>query len=227
MTRQRKTPGARRAGGFSVVETILVIAISGVLGTLMLNFLGSWLPRIELRGAVRQVQFLISKARLEAIQRGVVTVVETDLEAGTLRAWADVNGDPMAGSPGHASYLKYDPEPALGEKQTDYEIAYLQLERSAFGAPASYARVEGFVAVPGAAAGTPAVLVFSPGGVAAATGALRLTDRQHRNFLEAAVTSLAGKVEVRKYLPAEDSPTSSAGFFREARGRDGSVWIWY
>lgn len=214
--------------GFTVVEMLLVIAVAGLLGTITLHFLGAWQPRLELRGTVRQAQFLIHKARLEAIQRGVCTVVQADPDTGSLMAFADVNGDPVASNPGYANYLKYDPDPAVGNKQTDYEVGHLQLERSAFGAPPSYGEVDGFTLVPGAAAGTPAVLVFSPTGLPEATGAIRFTDGTGRNFLEAAVTSRAGKVEIRKFLQADDSPTANPGFFQEATGSSGAnVWVWY
>ncbi len=216
------------AAGFTVIEMLLVIAITGILGTMTLHYFEAWQPRLELRGAVREAQTLINKARLEAIQRGVCTVVQADPQTGSLVAFADVNGDPVAGSEGYDNFLKYDPEPGVGNKQTDYEIGEIQLERSSFGAPPSYGEVDGFTHVPGAPADTPAVLVFSPTGLPEATGALRFADGSGRNFLEAAVTSRAGKIEIRKYLTADDSPTSSAGFFQEANRGDGTnVWVWY
>ena len=61
-----------------------------------------------------------------------------------------------------------------------------------------------------------------------ATGALRFADGSRRNFIETAVTSLVGKVEVRKFLESDDSPTASAGFFQEGTGSGGAnVWVWY
>lgn len=220
--------GATRQGGFTVIEMLLVIAIAGILGTLILHYFEAWQPRLELRGAVLQTQNLINKARLEAIQRGVCTVVQADLRTGSLVAFADVNGDPVASRPGYASFLKYDPDPAVGNKRTDYQIGRVQLERSSFGAPPSYHEVDGFTRVPGASTDTPAVLVFSPSGLPESTGAWRFMDGSGRNFLETAVTSRSGKVEVRKYLAADDSPTANAGFFQEGMGSDGAnVWVWY
>ncbi len=223
MTRQ-----ARREAGYTVIEMLMVIAVAGVLGTLTLHYFEAWQPRLELRGTVRQAESLIHKARLEAIQRGVCTVVQADPQTGSLIAFADVNGDPVAGNPGHASFLKFDPDPAVGHKRTDYQIGQIQLERAGFGAPPSYGAVDGFTPVPGAPAGTPPVLVFSPAGRPESTGALRFADGSGRNFLETAVTSRAGKVEIRKFLPADDSPTSSPGFFEEGNSSGGAnVWVWY
>ncbi len=108
------------------------------------------------------------------------------------------------------------------------EIGHLKFERSVLGAPSSYGPVDGFTQVPGAPAGTLPVLVFSPAGLPEATGALRFADDSGRNHLETAVTSRAGKVEIRKFLPADDSPTSSPGFFQEGTDSHGaSVWVWY
>jgi prepilin-type N-terminal cleavage/methylation domain-containing protein len=213
--------------GFTLIEMILVIAIFGILGTITLHFFAAWQPRLELRGAARETQFLIHRARMEAIRRGVYTVVQADPQTGSLVAYADVNGDPVAGNPGHARYLRYDPDPSIGNKKTDYEIGQIRLGRSSFGAPPSYGVIEGFTDVPGEP-DVPAVLVFSPMGSIEATGALRFADGSGRNYIEAAVTSRVGKVEVRKFLKADDSPTSSAGFFQEGAGSDGAnVWVWY
>ena len=217
-----------RAAGFTVIEMLLVVAVAGIIGTMTLHYFEALQPRLELRGTVRQAQTLINKARLEAITRGVCTVVQADPKTGSLMAFADVNGDPVASNPGYANFLKYDPDPAVGNKKTDYEIGQLQLERASFGAPPNYGPVEGFTYVPGAPADASAVLVFSPTGLPESTGALRFSDSSGRNFLEAAVTSRAGKIEVRKYLPAADSPTSNPGFFQEGNGSDGAnVWVWY
>ncbi len=228
MSCTRPSGATQREAGFTVIEMLLVIAIAGILGTMTLHYFEAWQPRLELRGTVRQAQTLINKARLEAIQRGVCTVVQADPQTGSLVAFADVNGDPVASNPGYANFLKYDPDPAVGNKRTDYEIGHIQLERSSFGAPPNYGEVDGFTHVPGAPAGTPAVLVFSAAGRPESTGALRFRDGGGRNFLEAAVTSRSGKVEVRKFLPADDSPTSNAGFFQEGNGSDGAnIWVWY
>ncbi len=217
-----------RQTGFTVVEIILGIAVASLLGTWTLHFFTAWQPRLELRGTAREAQMLIHKARLEAIQRGVYTVVQADPQTGSLVAFADVNGDPEALIRSSSSYLRFDPDPAAGDKRTDYEIGRLQLERATLGAPPSFGAVDGFTPVPGAPAGTPAVLVFTPAGQPEATGALRFRGGNGHNFLETAVTSRAGKVEIRKYLPAGDSPTGSSGFFQEATGSDGAnVWVWY
>ena len=222
MLDETRYPSGRTAG-FSVVELLLVVSVLGIVGTLTLQAFYSWLPRLDLRVAAQQSRALITKARLEAIQRGVSTVVEIDPDEGTVSAFADVNGDPLT----PASYLIFDPDPALGAKQTDYLIGNVVLESSTLGAD-GFAAVDGFTLPPAAPPDTLEVLVFSSVGVPESLGAFRLADATGRNVLEIAVASLAGKVESRKYLHADDSPTSSAGFFTQgADGESQNVWTWY
>lgn len=213
---RRPSLGRHRQAGVTVLELIAVGAFTGTLAFTALSVAQTWPSRLDLQDSATQAMLLISKARLEAIQRGVTTVVEADLEAGVLRAYADVNGDTLAASAGHAHYLKYDPdwrdgayEPEIGIRSTDYEIGRLILGKSIFAAPADGEPVTGFTAIPGAPAGTPRVLVFATTGVPASAGAFRLADRtgidgEPRNFFETAVTSLTGKVAVRKYLLPQD-----------------------
>ena len=213
-----------RSDGFSIIEVLVTISLLSILGTMTLQTLHSWLPHFELRSSALQARSLINKARLEAIQRGVRTVVQADSNNNALIAFADVNGDPMPSSPGFANYLRFDPDPTLGEKQTDYEIGRVQLERSSLGTP-DFDPVDGFTISPG---GGTEVLVLAPTGQPEDIGAFRLADASGRNVLEVALASLAGKVENRKYLSRDDSPTSSPGFFPEGTGSDGqNVWVWY
>ncbi|MEM7354796.1 MAG: prepilin-type N-terminal cleavage/methylation domain-containing protein [Acidobacteriota bacterium] len=218
---------SRNQAGFTVIELLLTLSVIGALGTITAQAFYNWLPRLDLRVAAQQSRALVSKARLVAIQRGVRTVVEADPAAGVLRAYADVNGDPVAGNPGHVSYLVYDPDLTAGEKQTDFEIGQVQLEGATFGG-SLFAPTDGFTTSAGAPAGTSEVLVFSPAGVPGDLGAFRLADTTDRNVFEVAIASLAGRVETRKYLLDKDSPTASAGFFAEGQDSNGqTLWTWY
>ncbi len=210
--------------GFSVIEILMTLAMLSVLSTMTLQTFRSWLPRLDLRAAAQQAHGLISKARLEAIKRGVTTTVQIDVDEGVLFAFADVNGDPVVGSDGHASYLKFDPDVAAGEKQTDYEIGRLYLTGTTLGT-ATFDPSDGFTTIPDSGH---TGLVFSPSGSPQDLGSFRIADRNERNVLEVAIASLAGKVEVRKYLDGTDSPTASSGFFTQgARGSGENVWVWY
>lgn len=215
---------SKTSSGFSVIEVLLTLSLLSIAGTMTLAALDSWVPRFDLRSSALQSRSLINKARLEAIQRGVRTVVAADTTDHALIAFADVNGDPMPGNPGYVSYLIYDPDPTLGERQTDYEIGRVQLERSVFGA-SGFAAVSGFTIIPGTGE---EALVIAATGIPTDLGAFRLADATGRNVLEVAVTSLAGQVDSRKFLTEADSPTAVAGFFGEGTDGDGqNTWVWY
>ncbi len=230
----------RRQSGVTVLEILAVGTITGMVTLTALSYVQTWPSRLALRGSAEQTMFLISQARLEAIRRGVTTVVEADLERGELRAYADVNGDPQAGRPGYAHYLRYDPgwvngafDPDYGSRQSDYEIGFLKLERVHFAGPEGGEPVVGFTAVPAALPGTPPVLVFSPSGVPEAPGSFRFgdltgLDGAPLNVVETAVVSLTGKVEIRKYLHPLEAPGGNAGFYAEGRRANGeNLWLWY
>ena len=214
--------------------------IASVVGLMFYSSARTMAPRLDLQGAADRATFLITRARLEAIQRGVPTVVQVDLAHGEFRVFADVNGDSVAGSSGFDHYLKFDPywldgvhRPDLGPKQTDYEVGFLRLERSIFAAPGGKDAVTGFTKVPGALPDAPPVLVFSPDGVPKNLGTFRLADQsgfdgRSMNHIEIAIVNLTGRVETRKYLHEDDSPTSSAGFFSEGLRSSGeNLWVWY
>lgn len=231
-----------RAAGFTVLEILVVVAIVGLLAVLTVETLSAYVPRFRLRQSTSQAQQLINKARLEAIRRGVTTVVAADFGDRTLTAFAELNGDPDDPLAVGARYLVFDPDPISQPDRTDYLIGVMALPGPGgagvqFGGPQFGVNgpdaVTGLTPVPGAAAGAPPVLVFLPTGAVAAPGALRFTDGAERNFLETAVTNLTGKIEVRKYLGDADSPTGAADFFAEgnvsfaADGVGENVWVWY
>lgn len=230
------------APGFTVVETLVVVAIAGLIAVMVIETMSVYVPRFRLRQSASQATQLMNKARLEAIRRGVTTVVAADFDDRTLTAFAEVNGDPDNPQAPGARYLVYDPDPIARPDRTDYLIGVMALPGSRpagvqFGGPQfginGSDAVTGLTPVPGAPPGTPAVLVFRRTGAVQAPGALRFTDGPARNFLETTITNLTGKTEIRKYLEAADSPTGSADFFTEgnvsfAAGSVGrTVWTWY
>ena len=155
-----------------------------------------------------------------------------------MTVFADVNGDPADPFAAGKLYLVLDPDPGMQVDRTDYLIntfplpGTIQFAGPQFGVGGADA-VTGFTAVPGAPAGTPPVLVFSRTGAIENPGAFRFGDDGDKNHLEAAVVNLIGKVEVRKYLLAADSPTMTDGFFAEGNEVfDGTkmgktAWVWY
>lgn len=245
MERLQRPSNARRrppAAGFTVLEILVVVAIVGLIAVLALETMSVYVPRFRLRQSTSQAQQLINKARLEAIRRGVTTVVAPDFAGRALTAFAELNGDPDNPLAAGARYLVYDPDPGARPDRTDYLIGTMTLPGPGdvgvqFGGPQlgvnGLDAVTGLTPIPGAVAGTPPVLVFLPTGAVDAPGSLRFTDGAGRNFLETAITNITGKSEVRKYLEAVDSPTGAADFFAEgnvtfATDKVGeNVWVWY
>lgn len=217
MRSHRRSPLPPRppaAAGFTLLEMMFVVFLVGIAAVAFTTFLSTWPSRTDLRRTFTQAQFIASKARLEAIQRGVRTVVEADTTKKTLRAYADVNDNQI-----------FDPTPGLNPRQTDYEIAFFQLERSIFAAPPGEDAIDGFTPP------APEVLVFSPQGVPLDEGAFRFADGDEENHFEVRVLGLTGKIEVRKFLKDDDTPSGnpgSADFFAESRRIDGkNLWVWY
>lgn len=240
----RRRPACRRpeAAGFTVLEILVVVAIVGLIAVLVIETMSAYLPRFRLRQSTSQAQQLIQKTRLEAIRRGVTTVVAPDFNDRSLTAFAELNGDPNNPLAPGARYLFFDPDPLARPDRTDYLIGVVRLPGPGdvgvqFGGPQfgvnGMDAVTGLTPVPGAVPGAPSVVVFHPTGAVDAPGSLRFTDGAGRNYLEAAITNLTGKSEVRKYLQAGDSPTGTADFFTEANisfGPDSvgkNIWVWY
>ena len=69
----------RARQGFTIVETTLVIALSSALAAISLPRAWSFIDRIEVRGAVTEVESMFSLARHTAIARG--SQVSLDLDA--------------------------------------------------------------------------------------------------------------------------------------------------
>ena len=69
---------ARR--GFTIIETAMVIAMSSALAAITLSRAWSFIDRIEVRGAVTEIESMFSLARHAAIARG--SQVTLDIDAG-------------------------------------------------------------------------------------------------------------------------------------------------
>jgi prepilin-type N-terminal cleavage/methylation domain-containing protein len=62
--------------GFTLVEVVVVVAIIGVLAAVSIPAVLTWLPNMRLNSAARDIYGVMSRAKLEAIKRGVnVTVL--------------------------------------------------------------------------------------------------------------------------------------------------------
>src|ERR1700680_2316990 len=67
-----------RTSGFTLIELMIVLVIMMALLVLTIPALRSLVNRGKLVGAAQQIEGVLRMARLEAIKRGVVTVVKVD-----------------------------------------------------------------------------------------------------------------------------------------------------
>jgi|HubBroStandDraft_3_1064219.scaffolds.fasta_scaffold24795_2 type II secretory pathway pseudopilin PulG len=249
----RTPPGAHpvehpaRAGGFTLAELLVVFALMSALVLVTLPTIGTFLHRGKLTGAAQQITSILRLARMEAIKRGVTTVVQVDFTTNSLLAYADVND--AAGNPG--SDLKYDPPVAAAAETTvvrdfDYVITTYTLPNTVhwWGAPDDSPGLSNAVVgfTPNPTAGKPNLAVFNPDGSVQATGQFRLGQGAFpRNVTAAADTvdnflavnvqpQATARVFVTKYNPTLTVAIGGATKYVPA-GTDPTtgqaLWQWY
>ena len=81
--------GARRSGGFSLLELLLVMVLIAATGVLAAGVLGGGFARMELRGNARDVATQLRYTRARAIATGVPQTFAIDPAA---RAWQGADG---------------------------------------------------------------------------------------------------------------------------------------
>ncbi len=64
--------------GFTLIEIVLVISLAGILAAITLSKAGSFIDRIEVRGATTEAESMFSRARHIAIARGIQTTLDID-----------------------------------------------------------------------------------------------------------------------------------------------------
>jgi len=72
------------ARGATLIELTLVLAISSILCIISILHAGSFIDRMEVRGAVTEIESLFSVARHAAIARGSQSVLNIDASSGLL-----------------------------------------------------------------------------------------------------------------------------------------------
>lgn len=227
-------PGRRRRqSGFNILELLVVLALLGIVAVIFLPLVNSTVRKAKLEGTARSLMQTLSRARSEAIRRGVPVVVEVDLATQELSAFADVDALTLP-TPNYT----FDPDPLAPFGTADFEVASYTLGGGS--SPQSEVLFWGIEdAAPGGAdavrdfsEGAREVIIFEKDGSVRDPGSLRIGMGPHpaasqktshgHNFLEIAVTIAAsGRTELRKWVVANDR------YEAKSSGASGSNWEWY
>ena len=214
VSRSRLRKWRRMAAGFTVLELLVVMVVTGLLAGMTVMVFNSLRPKMTITNASREIHSVFQKARLRAIRQNqtVVAVLERELGGDA----DDYNPD---GVKNEWLVLKI-----VDNYDNETEINSYQLHR---GYPPIHFWGDREVSIHGASANTFSddttfplgSAVYNYDGSVHATGAVRISYAKEgvRNVMEIAVPSLSGIPMVRKYLESEDRPASanSQSYFEE------------
>ena len=101
--------GRERAGGFTLVELMVVVVIVGLMVGLAASRIDFLIPKYRLRGAAREVAGLFKQARSRAVGSGKDVYVELDLPRGQYWILVAFPKPAEAGEPVDPNALEYQP----------------------------------------------------------------------------------------------------------------------
>lgn len=211
--------------GMTIIELLIVLALAAILTTLAVPVIRYQIYRSRHLGIANETFLLIQRARIEAIKRGVPTVVVADFDRDEVLAFADVND--AGGQP--VSDLVYNPTSTAEALRSlaDYEIGRVQLPHDIYFWGGGDAEAEGPEAVVGFTVrgdGSRA-LILDQDGTARAMGAFRFGDRRE-NYLEVALTQAAtARTVIRKYDPSQPPELEDDSDYHP-RGGVRPPWEW-
>ncbi len=206
----RNPPAMRSTAGFTVLEIAIVLAILLIIAAVGFPALQTAMRRAKLEGYARSTDFMIRKARLEAIKTGRQVGVHVDIVNRIVYSFIDTDNS-------------CDPSP--GEGVLTAATNGVGNELLLFAGPNASPAIDGFnnltpscpPAVPSGAGG--GWVIFRSSGEAVESGGFRFGD-PNGNFLEVRVAPKAtGKVSLLKW-------NSSTNTWLE-NNKGGKVWAWY
>lgn len=196
MNGKRHIPCDGRSSGFTLIETLIVVCLAGILAAIGAAEIYRQIPRRKLVSSVQQTSMLLRLARLEAIKTSSAGVVKVQL-------------DPVFNR--HLVVLSFADTDRDGQRdEGEPQLGYLELARGI-----SVAEVVGLTPPP--PPGLYNQAVFGSDGSIQTVGAFRFRNERGEE-MEAAVPLPSG---VRVVLRKKDS----GGAWRE-QGESGVSWSW-
>jgi len=201
----------RTRSGFTLVETLLILAVLAIVTTMGIPSLLQQIHKGRLLAYGRELSLLMQRSRYESIRQHVGIIARLDLSTREVIAFADLDGV-NAGDPPDGIY---NPITGAVHRSTDYEVGRATLPGTlSFAAPTAFLVVEGFTTI-----NSEQVAQFTFDGSVTDTGAFRFADSLG-NFLEVQISPAAtGKVTLQKYNESTSSWLED--------GEEGLRWKWY
>lgn len=200
--RPARRPIQKRPNGFTLVESLIVIAIIGILVLISAPAFLRMMNRFKLTGTTREVASLMQASRMEAIKLNAPAQVNYDVASNTFVAFVDFDRDSAF---------------SAGDRMLAARVIVptkVEFWGPGDGAPNGANAIDGWDDPP-ARMGP----VFNADGSVDRVGAYRFKDTND-NFLEVRVeTPATGRMVLKKYFPDDSS------FF--LNGESGHKWVWY
>lgn len=219
-------PRSRGQRGFTLLETMIVVAIAAMILVLTIPQIFYLIRRGRFEGVARETASAVGKARIESIRRGVPVIVRPDYAANQVVVFADINDN--AGNPG--SDLLFNPQAGANAGTTDFEILRITLPQTIeFWGPGD-ASPEGGAAILGltdldGAGGEPNGAVLERDGTIRDLGAFHFGD-QRGNILQVLISPAStARAQIRKYDPDRTVGLDGTHFY--TRGEDDQPWRWF
>ena len=195
-----------RAGGFTILELLVVIALIGIVSTIGFPALMNTLRRAQVTGAAKDVANAIRVARLEAIKRSRPVGAQAQIDSNEVHVFEDLDGNGVLDA---------------GEQFNTFPLRAAIQFWAPDEAPGGSGVVVGFneTLPDGSEDATKGWVLFASDGSANETGAFRIGDG-HGNHFEIRVDPRASaRVTILKWDPVETE--------FEVQGEGGESWEFY